>query len=187
MEDDVDGLVDLQVLRHVVAHEHESFVTDMCDVQERSGVEVVDTDDTVIPCQKIVAEVRAEETRTPRDDSRSHRVPTVWSIVAKFSCTPAYRQGGGRALTGRGQAAPDRSVIRANRRGTGSQRSAARSPTTRPMTPPTTIELRRLFAATFDEAARGHDLAAFHILRERERQLRVGPLLDELRALLCSL
>jgi hypothetical protein len=73
--DDVDRLVDLEVLDHVVVAEDEVLVADVLDVPQRARQEVVDTDDPVTLCEQVPAEVGAEKTRSAGDDRRCHFGP----------------------------------------------------------------------------------------------------------------
>ena len=47
MEDVVDGLVDLDVLHHVVVHERERFVPEVLEVRQRARLQVVEADDAM--------------------------------------------------------------------------------------------------------------------------------------------
>jgi len=47
VEDVVDGLVDLDVLDHVVVHEGERVVPQVLEVRQRARLEVVDADDAM--------------------------------------------------------------------------------------------------------------------------------------------
>ena len=70
MEDVVDGLVDVVGLDDVRLEEAEALrVADVLDVGKRSRLDVVDADDPVAAGQQLVAEMGAEETRTPGDQA----------------------------------------------------------------------------------------------------------------------
>ncbi len=58
--------------RQVVGMEDEGVASEMLDVRERTGLEVVHTDDTIASRKKGFTEVRAEETGSARDDSGRH-------------------------------------------------------------------------------------------------------------------
>ena len=66
--DDVDRLVDVDVLDHVVVDERERVVANVLEVDERARLEVVDADDPVAPLQQVVAEMGAEEAGAARDE-----------------------------------------------------------------------------------------------------------------------
>jgi hypothetical protein len=70
--DDVDRLVDLEVLDHVVIEEDEVVVADVLDVPQRARQQVVDADHPVALGEQVVAEVRAQEAGSTGDDSRCH-------------------------------------------------------------------------------------------------------------------
>src|SRR4051812_41547810 len=71
--DDVDRLADVDVLDDVVVHERElGPATDVRDVLEAAGLEVVDADDAVVPRQQVIAEMGAEEPRATRYDRSRH-------------------------------------------------------------------------------------------------------------------
>ncbi len=72
MEDEVDGLLDLDVLDHVVVHERERVVADVLDISERACLEVVYTDNAMPLLEKVVAEMRAEETGSAGDNRGWH-------------------------------------------------------------------------------------------------------------------
>src|SRR5439155_22786079 len=73
VKDEVDRLLDEPGLREVVVDEDEvGAVLDVLDVLQRAGVEVVDADDAVPLAQEVVAEVRAQESRSTRYDGASH-------------------------------------------------------------------------------------------------------------------
>ena len=72
MEDDVDRLVDLDVLDHVVVHERERVVADVLDVRERARLEVVHADDAIPLREQVLAEVGAEEAGSTGDDCVGH-------------------------------------------------------------------------------------------------------------------
>ena len=86
MEDEVDGLVDVEMLGHVVIDEAEALAAQMLHVLERSGLEVVDADDAQTLSDEVVAEVRAEEACASGDHSSRH----LQSMLARY---PASRVG----------------------------------------------------------------------------------------------
>ena len=72
MEDEVDALVDLEVLRHVVVDEDEVVAPDVLDVRERADDEVVHADHAVTLREQVFAEVAAEEAGAAGDQGRRH-------------------------------------------------------------------------------------------------------------------
>ena len=72
VEDDVHGLVDLDVLDHVVVHERERVVADVLEVGEGARLEVVHADDAVALPEQVLAEMGAEETGSAGDDRAGH-------------------------------------------------------------------------------------------------------------------
>ena len=70
--DEVDRLLDEERLDDVLVQEHELGHTDVLDVVEGAGFEVVDADHTVAAPEELVTEVRAEETRPTRDQAGGH-------------------------------------------------------------------------------------------------------------------
>ena len=72
VEDEVDRLLDLEVLGHVVVHEDEFAGPDVLDVAQRARDQVVDADHPVAPLEQVVAEMRAEEPGSSGDDRRWH-------------------------------------------------------------------------------------------------------------------
>jgi len=70
--DEVDGLVDLQVLDHVVVAEDELVVAQVRDVLEGARLEVVHADHAVPLAEQVLAEVGAEKTGSAGHDSGRH-------------------------------------------------------------------------------------------------------------------
>src|SRR5262249_21750411 len=71
VEDEVDGLGELDVLGDVVVQELE-VAPEVLDVHERARDEVVDADHAMPALDKVLAEVRAEEARASRHDRGRH-------------------------------------------------------------------------------------------------------------------
>jgi hypothetical protein len=69
----IDFAGNVDVLGDVVVDEPEVAASNVLDVLERSRLEVVDADDPMALSQQVFAEVRAEKSRAPRDDSRAYR------------------------------------------------------------------------------------------------------------------
>ena len=68
MEDVVDALLEEEGLGDVVVYEEEVLaVFQVLDVLQRPGVEVVDADHAVAVGQQPIAEMGAQESRSPRD------------------------------------------------------------------------------------------------------------------------
>ena len=72
VEDEVDRLVDLDVLDHVVVDEREVVVADVLDVRERARLEVVHADHAVALLEQVLAEMRAEKAGSAGDDCGGH-------------------------------------------------------------------------------------------------------------------
>jgi hypothetical protein len=72
VEDDVDGLVEIDVLDEVVVDEGEGVVTDVLEVLERARLEVVETENAITLPEQVVAEVGTEEAGSAGDDGRGH-------------------------------------------------------------------------------------------------------------------
>jgi hypothetical protein len=68
MEDVVHWTVDVDGVDNVVVEERELVLAQVRDVLERSGFEVVDTDDAVALLEQVVAKMRSEEAGTAGDD-----------------------------------------------------------------------------------------------------------------------
>ena len=73
VEDEVERLVDRDVLDHVVVHEDERVVSQVLDVRERSGLEVVEADDAMPALEERLAQMRAEEACAAGDEGGWHR------------------------------------------------------------------------------------------------------------------
>ena len=92
--DEVDRLVDLEMARQVVVEKEEPLATVVLDVLQRPGLEVVDADDAVLALEERVAEMRAEEPGTARDDRGRHRgriYPSLRRAPAKIYELPTSR------------------------------------------------------------------------------------------------
>jgi hypothetical protein len=70
--DGVDRLLDLEVVDHVVVDEDEVVRADVLDVPQRARLQVVDAHHPIALREQVVAEVRAEETRSAGDERRGH-------------------------------------------------------------------------------------------------------------------
>jgi len=70
--DEIDRLYDVGMRRDVVVAELEALTTEMLDVLQRTGIEVVDADHAEIARDQMVAEVRAEESRASGDNGGRH-------------------------------------------------------------------------------------------------------------------
>src|SRR6266542_4355568 len=75
--DDVHGLVDLQVLDHVVVDEAEGIIAQVLEVLERAALEVVDADHAVARLKQVLTEMGAEKPGSPGDDSGWHEADMV--------------------------------------------------------------------------------------------------------------
>jgi len=71
MEDQVDRLIDLDVLRQVVGAERRSVAAQVLDVLKRPRLEVVDADHPVAVGYEGVAQVRFEKAGSPGLRQRS--------------------------------------------------------------------------------------------------------------------
>ncbi len=66
--DEIERLVDLDVVREVVRQEDERVPTQVLDVGERPGLEIVDADDAMVAREERLAQVRAEKACPTGDD-----------------------------------------------------------------------------------------------------------------------
>ena len=69
---EIDGLIDLDVLDHVVVQERERVVANVLDVPQRAGLEVVHADNAVTLLEQVIAKVRAEEPGSAGDYCGGH-------------------------------------------------------------------------------------------------------------------
>ena len=89
--DDVDGLVDRDLLRHVVVDEREAVAAEVLDVLERRDLEVVEADNALSLLEERLAEVRAEKPGATGDERGRHRGDATrrWrahgALLTKFS------------------------------------------------------------------------------------------------------
>src|SRR2546427_2582449 len=78
VQDEIDGIVDDERPRDVLAQEPEPAVaTQMGQVSGRSREQAVDPQDAPVPRQEMVAQVRAEEPGRPRDQHGRRRSALV--------------------------------------------------------------------------------------------------------------
>ena len=78
VQDEIDGIVDDERPRHVLPQEPEPTVAaQMGQVSGRPREQAVDPQDAPVPRQKIVAQVRAEESGRPRDQHGRRRSALV--------------------------------------------------------------------------------------------------------------
>jgi hypothetical protein len=75
--DEVHRLLDEERLDDVVMQVHELGDTDVLDVRERPGLEVVHADHTVTAAQQLVAQMRPQEARAPGDKARRHEAARI--------------------------------------------------------------------------------------------------------------
>ena len=75
--DEIDLAVDLDRLRQVLVQEGEPVVADVLDVLQRTGVQVVDADHAVALGQQPIAEMGAQEPRSPGDHAGAHLNPSI--------------------------------------------------------------------------------------------------------------
>jgi hypothetical protein len=67
----VHRLGDVDEPGDVMLDEHEILAPQMADVLERSGIEIVDADDSVTARDEVIAEVGAEESCSAGDNCRA--------------------------------------------------------------------------------------------------------------------
>src|SRR5205807_9524356 len=72
VEDDIDWLVDLKVLDHVVIQKDEAVVAEVLEVLERARLQIVHADDAGALREQVFAEMGAEKTGAARDDGSGH-------------------------------------------------------------------------------------------------------------------
>ena len=84
MVDDVDGLVDLDRLRHVVVEEREGVAAQVRDVVERARQQIVDADHPVADGDEVVAEMRPEESRPTGDDGGRHLADASGGLGGRY-------------------------------------------------------------------------------------------------------
>ncbi|MDX6469956.1 MAG: hypothetical protein QOF75_1759 [Gaiellaceae bacterium] len=72
MEDEVDRLRDLEMLREVVMEKREAVAAKVLDILERACLEVVDADDTMSLRDEPVGEVRPQEACASSDEGGRH-------------------------------------------------------------------------------------------------------------------
>jgi hypothetical protein len=80
VEHEVDRLVDVDPLDHVVVHERESVVPDVLEVRESARLEIVHADDAMPLREQVFAEMGAEEPGSAGNDGSGHwrvRIPPV--------------------------------------------------------------------------------------------------------------
>ena len=72
VEHEVDRLLDVDPLDHVVVEEREAVVADVLEVLERARLQVVDADHPVALRQQVLTQMGAEEPRPAGHDCGSH-------------------------------------------------------------------------------------------------------------------
>ena len=75
MVDEVDRPVDIERLDDVLVEQDELGRPDVLDVVEGASLEIVNADHLVTAPQELITEVRAEETRSTRDQTGGHGGP----------------------------------------------------------------------------------------------------------------
>src|SRR6478672_8529776 len=96
MEDPVDVAIDIQLCRDVSLHEAESTGPHGCDVASVAGQERIHADDGPTLRQEAIAQVRADESGSPRDDGAAglHRSGVGWRCADTCSLpSPAPAPG----------------------------------------------------------------------------------------------
>ena len=102
--DEVERLVHVDLLAHVVVDEREGVVTQVLDVRERARLEVVQTENAMALCQERLAEVGAEEPGATGDEGRRHRArcyrpcrtrnPHAYELLTRSAARVAGRPAG---------------------------------------------------------------------------------------------
>ncbi len=88
VEDEIDVLVELDVVGHVVIEEDEAVVADVLDVLQVAGVEVVDADDAQLLGEERFAQMGAEKPGSAGYDGGWHA-----EIISRSRTRAASRRG----------------------------------------------------------------------------------------------